>query len=140
MKTSALIGTAAALVAGTAMAASPPALLTHRQAQLFVTGVPPGSKTLYDQNKDDADQAVLSQNVDGSQAADDFDVPKGHIWIIKEVDVTGIYFDGSGPASSENVFFYKDNGGLPGGMMTTAAFVKIRNCPAADDTSLPSYA
>ncbi|MFL6691008.1 MAG: hypothetical protein ACJ8IR_12620 [Alphaproteobacteria bacterium] len=117
MKISALIGTAAALVASTAMAASNPALLTHKPAHLFVTGVPPGSKTLYDQNKDDAGQAVLSQSLDGSQAADDFDVPKGHLWTIKEVDVTGIYFNGSGPADSENVFFYKDNGGFPGDLL-----------------------
>jgi hypothetical protein len=58
---------------------------------------------------------VISQTP--SQAADDFTVPRGHTWVIKEVDVTGVYFNGSGPADSENVFFYKDNGGLPGDLV-----------------------
>lgn len=124
MKTSVLIGYAAALMASTAMAASHPALFAHKQAHLFITGAPPGSKTLYDQNKDSSGTAIVSQHSDAgfdTQAADDFVVPAGHTWIIKEVDVTGIYFDGSGPASSENVFFYKDNGGLPGDL--------VANCP-----------
>lgn len=30
------------------------------------------------------------------------------------MDVTGVYYNGSGPASSENVLFYKDSNGLPG--------------------------
>lgn len=123
MKTPALIGYAAALIASTAMAGSHPALLIHKQAHRFVTGALPGSRTLYDQNKDPSGLAVFSQHSgsgsDDSQGADDFAVPKGHTWIIKEVDVTGVYFNGSGPASSENVSFYKDNGGLPGGLVVT---------------------
>ena len=113
-----LIACAAALLASTAMAASSDALITRKQAARFVTGAPSGIKTLYDQNKDDAGTAILSQNFgdgfDSPQAADDFAVPKGHTWLVKEVDVTGIYFNGSGPASSENVFFYRDHLGLPG--------------------------
>lgn len=106
-----------AMTAGHPMAASNPALLTRGQAQRFITGVPPDSKTLHDENKDDAGIAVFSQNLDDTQAADDFVVPKGHTWQIKEVDVTGVYFNGSGPASSENVVFYSDNGGLPGDLL-----------------------
>jgi hypothetical protein len=117
MKISALIGYAAALIASTAMAASHPALLTHKQAHRFVSAAPAGSKTLYDQNKDPSGLAVLSEGFDGTQAADDFAVPQGHTWLIKEVDVTGVYFNGSGPANSENVFFYKDKGGLPGALV-----------------------
>jgi hypothetical protein len=117
MKTSTLIGCAAALIASTAMAAPHSALLIHKQAHRFVSAVPPGSKTLYDQNKDPSGTAVLSEGFDGTQAADDFTVPKGHTWAIKEVDVTGVYFNGSGPADSENVFFYKDNGGFPGDLI-----------------------
>jgi hypothetical protein len=121
MKTSALIGYAAALIAGTAMAASQPALLTHKQAHIFITGAPPGSKTLYDQNRDPSGSWVSSQPSENgfseTQAADDFVVPEGHTWIIKQVDVTGIYFNGSGPANYENVFFYRDKGGLPGDLV-----------------------
>jgi hypothetical protein len=122
MKASALIGYAAALVASTAMAASHPALFSHRQAHRFVSGPPAGSKTLYDQNKDPSGTAILSDSFDGGsdnpEAADDFAVPLGHTWLIKEVDVTGVYFNGSGPANSENIFFYKDKGGLPGTLVT----------------------
>ena len=116
MKKSALLG-AAVLIASTAMAASHPAFLANNPARLFITAAPPGSKTLYDQNRDSAGLGVFSQSFDGSQAADDFAVPKGHMWRIKEVDVTGIYFNGSGPANSENVFLYKNNGGLPGALV-----------------------
>ena len=42
-----------------------------------------------------------------SQGADDFTVPDGATWKVSEVDVTGLYFNGPGPAVSENVFFYK---------------------------------
>src|SRR5436190_18712187 len=104
MKISALTGCAAALIASTAMAASHPALFTDKQAHLFITGVPPGSKTLYDQNKDPSGSHVFSEHSESgfgdTQGADDFVVPKGYTWIIKEVDVTGIYFNGSGPANS----------------------------------------
>jgi hypothetical protein len=85
--------------------------------------VPRGKAILYSQNSNDSGGAVLSQNFTSgsfasydSQSADDFVVPAGHKWAISEVDVTGVYFNGSpgGPASSEHVFFYKDAAGLPG--------------------------
>jgi len=122
MKISALVGYAAALAASAAMAASHPALFSHKPPQRFVSGPPVDSKTLYDQNKDPSGTAILSDNFQGGsdnpQAADDFAVPPGHIWLIKEIDVTGVYFNGSGPANSENVFFYKDKGGHPGALVT----------------------
>jgi hypothetical protein len=121
MKKFALLGSIAVLIAGTTMAASHPAFLVHKQARIFITAAPPGSKTLHDQNRDDAGTAVLSEGFDGSQAADDFVVPKGHTWMIKEVDVTGVYLGGTGPADSENVSFYSDNGGLPGDLIVACA-------------------
>lgn len=47
-------------------------------------------------------------------AADDFVVPAGKTWTIKDVDVTGMYYNGYGPASSEAITFYADAKGLPG--------------------------
>jgi hypothetical protein len=70
---------------------------------------------LYDQNSDSEGYADISQNFEStfdqydSQGADDFTVPEGSKWVIKEVDVTGLYFNGPGLARSENVFFYKTN-------------------------------
>ncbi len=46
--------------------------------------------------------------------ADDFVVPGGQTWQVTEVHAQGAYFNGSGPANNFNVFFYQDNGGLPG--------------------------
>lgn len=79
----------------------------------------PGITDLYYQNSDDAGVGINSQNFSSgtfstynSAGADDFAIPAGHKWKIREVDVTGTYFHGSGPASSENVCFYKNNNGL----------------------------
>lgn len=48
-------------------------------------------------------------------AADDFVVPQGQTWHITEVDVTGVYLNGSGPASCAVVTFYTNNRkGKPG--------------------------
>jgi hypothetical protein len=84
--------------------------------------------TLYDQNSDDAGIAIVSQNFESSfdiydsQAADDFIVPLDvTAWRVQEVDVTGVYFNGSGPAVSENVFFFKDKKGLPGKLIAEYA-------------------
>jgi hypothetical protein len=85
---------------------------------------PHGAK-LYNQNNDDFGQAVLSENyTDGdfttydSYGADDFAIPRGHTWKIDEVDVTGVFANGSGPATSENVYFYSDDNGLPGSLIS----------------------
>jgi len=111
-----------ALSAGTASAAQQNTMFVRGAAPHHVIfGVTPGSGTLYDQNIADNSIGIVSQNFNSSvaqydsQGADDFTVPKGHTWIIKEVDATGVYFNGSGPATSENVQFYKDKGGLPAG-------------------------
>jgi hypothetical protein len=75
----------------------------------------PGFKVLFAQQVDDGGAAVVSQKFEAeyasydSQGADDFTVPKGSFWLVKEVDVTGQYFNGSGPASSENVSFFRAN-------------------------------
>lgn len=79
-----------------------------------------GYAKLYSQNNYDAGMAIDSQNFSAdfteftSAGADEFVIPSGHKWKIKEVDVTGVYYNGPGPASSESVLFYKDSNGLPG--------------------------
>lgn len=93
---------------------------SKNHAHIFVTAPAKGAKTLYDQNGNDAGVGIVSQNFDSSvaqydsQGADDFIVPKGATWTVTEVDVTGVYFNGYGPATSEDVHFYADNNGLPG--------------------------
>jgi hypothetical protein len=74
--------------------------------------------SLYNQNDNDAGAGSQNFETDldafDDQGADDFKVKLGVTWKVKEVDVTGDYFNGAGPAVSENVTFYKDAGGLPG--------------------------
>src|SRR5881397_2244423 len=54
-------------------------------------------------------------------ASIDFVVPAGQTWNVESIDADGVYFNGSGPANSFdvfiysfNVFIYTDNAGLPG--------------------------
>jgi hypothetical protein len=67
--------------------------------------------TLWDQNANFG-TGVNSQNYESAMAtyddiaADDFVVPADHKWFISEVDVTGAYVGGSGPATSVEVGFW----------------------------------
>jgi len=75
---------------------------------------------LWAQNDSDIGTATLSQNFEPDldawdcQAADDFVVPKGETWSIKQVEVSGWYWGNGIAAKSENVVFYRNAGGLPG--------------------------
>jgi hypothetical protein len=76
---------------------------------------------LYEQMANFGSNGITSQNFDttydiyDNQAADDFIVPAGdHSWTIESIEVLGIYFSGTGPANSVNVWFYNDSGGFPG--------------------------
>src|SRR5204863_9417266 len=84
-----------------------------------VLAAAPASVILYSQNNDPNTYPIDSSNLtSGSSStynasgADDFVIPSGHKWRIKEVDVAGAYNPGPGPATSENVLFYKNNRGL----------------------------
>lgn len=74
---------------------------------------------LYDQLNNPGTSATSSQeSLDAPTftdfAADDFVVPFGQTWVITQVNVQGVYFNGPDPADNFNVFFYQDNGSLPG--------------------------
>jgi hypothetical protein len=74
---------------------------------------------LYNQNSNFG-SGIISDNFTSNSsyntaAADDFVVPSGQTWHIAEVDVTGVYYNGVGPASSEVVSFYTNSRmGKPG--------------------------
>lgn len=98
--------------------------LLHRAQAPHPAGV------LYDQNNNDAGIGIVSQNFESdfdiydSQGADDFVVPdRGHPWQITGITVTGVYFNGAGPAASENVTFYRDANGAPGEVVNTQTVV-----------------
>ena len=91
---------------------------------------------LYDQTSNDSGTAFVSQNFEASlsnydtAAADDFVVPKGQTWNVKEVDVIGAYFNGYGPNASEDVTFYADDKGKPGKPVKKGSF---SNLSGSDD-------
>ena len=79
-----------------------------------------GRVVLYDQMANFGPNTITSQNFEAvydaydNQAADDFIIPAGDDkWTIESVEVLGVYYNGSGPANSVNVWFYSDNGGFP---------------------------
>src|SRR5438874_1584997 len=88
-----------------------------------VVHVPPVPKApqvvLYDQYDNaganaTADETFTDFTGFDSDLADDFVVPGGQTWNVQSIDADGVYFNGSGPANSFNVFIYVDSGGLPG--------------------------
>jgi hypothetical protein len=99
----------------------------HVSPHLFLG--PPGSVSLYSQLANDSGVATVSQNFESgydtydSQGGDSFYVPTGHVWTVTQVNVVGVYFNGAGPAVSENVFFYKNNAGVPGDLIAEFANV-----------------
>ncbi len=88
---------------------------------------PPGvpQVVLYDQYNNGSTVASLSSTFTdfptfNADLADDFVVPGGETWNVQSIDADGVYFNGPGPAASFNVFFYADNGGLPGAQVFSA--------------------
>lgn len=128
MKKMLLVAAAAALA--TASHAGPGASSVN-------TGAKAGAKpitnqaVLYDQNSDDNGVGIVSQNFEAtfdtydSQGADDFTVPAGSCWKITDVTVAGVYYNGSGPASSVNVTFYKNKSNLPSESKIIASFTGV---------------
>jgi hypothetical protein len=126
-------GAFAASLPGTVIAAAPP------------PAPDPKAKILYSQNSNDAGNAIDSQNFSSGlsstyndQAADDFVVPRGEKWRIGEVDVTGAYFNGSGPANSLNIYFYTDDKQeLPGKAIKEFPQLKCRDNSGSFACALP---
>jgi hypothetical protein len=123
--------TALCLVGGATDAATPYASNVRSAGKAATRGEhAPAPTVLYDQQVDDSGIAIISQMFESaysaydSVAADDFTVPQGSTWTIKEIEVTGQYFNGSGPAKSENVTFYSVTNGLPSKVLQTFASVK----------------
>jgi hypothetical protein len=116
-----LLATAAtlALTGGATAANNASAAGARGTAQHVIHAPPPGLVTLYDQNIGDAGYGWFSQTLSSypqydEYLADDFMVPTGHTWKVKEVDTTGFYYLGNGgPARSVNVLFWNDKKGLP---------------------------
>ena len=120
-----------ALCVGDASAARLPGALVS--GRLYSFQVPEGRQFLYNQNSNYNGDGIDSQNFTSGtfssyddQGADDFVIPKDQLWTITEVDVSGVYFNGSGPANSENVIFYKSTKfGKPGDPVKKGTFNEL---------------
>jgi hypothetical protein len=95
---------------------------SHAGASRVATFQPTKLGTCVDQSDNDNGNAVVSQNFEktfdayDSRGADDFKLKK--TCQVKMVMVYGQYFNGSGLAQSENVTFYRDMAGVPGGVIS----------------------
>lgn len=91
------------------------------------------AKILYNQNSNNESSYILSSEFTcgsytfaySAYGADDFVIPKGRTWTVKQVDVTGQFFNGSGPATNLNVTFYKDGHGKPGNPVKNGTFTGL---------------
>jgi len=142
MKKALLLGVAAAAVAAATGAwAAGPAVHSPQGKAHSPRHAPGVANVLYDQNGTDSGLGIVSQNFESSfdaydaEAADDFTVTEGSKWIIREVDVSGVYFNGSGPASSVNVTFYNHVVGRKGKRSTPGTVRKAYSAvvPAIDN-------
>ncbi|HLY06189.1 MAG TPA: hypothetical protein VKR31_10605 [Rhizomicrobium sp.] len=138
MKTTLLAGAAALAlcVTGAAQAAHLNAAGVRGTAQPNHHVAPPGLTTLYDQNFASGAYGFFSQTLSSypqydEYLADDFTVPAGATWKVKEVDTTGFYYIEAGPATSVNVLFWKGKK-LPKG---TTAMVECDNIKPKDGLS-----
>ena len=108
---------------------------------LIASGASAGAPAvLWDQNSTSGG-SVFSENggVAGSTAAaDDFVVPSGQTWLVKEMDVTGVYFNGSGPASSEIITFYANKNGKPGRVKQGPFTIKCTDNSGSFKCTLPT--
>ena len=103
-----LMAASALLVLSTAGQAAPVMHSPHAKASHGVARSAGDRRlaVLFDQTGDESGIATVSQNFGdefSSAAADDFPVPAGKTWTIKEVDALGVYFNGSGPTDSVDV-------------------------------------
>src|SRR3954465_8074687 len=74
-----------------------------------------------------------------SDLADDFVVPAGETWNVQSIGADGMIL-GPGPVNSFNVFFYADNGGLPGMQVYSAMNQPFSVSGSTFTVNLPSVA
>ena len=107
------------------------------------TPTPTPCMVLYDQTNTAGSGGVVSQNFEmvnnsyDAQAADDFVVPVMQNWLVQQVKVGGIYFNGPGPAASVNVTFYFDSANFPGAVVSGGTFNNLSMSDTAGSFTIP---
>jgi hypothetical protein len=96
--------------------------VSHTGASHVATFQPTRLSTCFDQSDSDNGNGIVSQNFEAandafdSRGADDFKLKR--TCQVKMVMISGQYFNGTGLAQSENVTFYRDMAGVPGGVIS----------------------
>jgi hypothetical protein len=121
---------ASAALVGAAMAWAPTASAGNSPDRAVRSGgaaapaAVPNAEVIYSQNDNDSGVGIVSQDftdadldIYDAEAADDFTVPGGTRWVLTGVTVTGVYFNGPGPADYEKLVIYEDAGGMPGAVV-----------------------
>ena len=122
-----VVGVAAAALSigafGSATAAGSRPSVVHQGAAVHAAQ-PAKKGNCYSNNnpKNDSGVGVVSQNFTddpsySSYGAADFAVKK--TCHVTGVDARGVYYNGTGPADSETVTFYTDDGGMPGSTISS---------------------
>ena len=89
------------------------------EAQPSNTPIPAATAVVvWDQYNDAGTAVTLSATFTDAPAmnsdlVDDF-VVQNYGWMVRWIDVDGVYFNGPGPANTFTVYFYSDNDGFPG--------------------------
>lgn len=140
MKKTSLLAAAAALALSSAAFAGPGAAGHGFSAKAGNSA----TAVLHDQNDNDTGIGITSQNFEASfdaydnQGADDFNVPGGFVWKVTGVVASGVYYNGSGPAASVHVTFYKDAAGLPGAVVKDFPAIVPTDTAGTFSIKLPS--
>ena len=117
----ALIGTGSAAAAGqpqTSGAGVSQRPLIFNEVLLYSQLDAPGAQATNSQNFEAANDSF------DNETADDFVVPVGG-WAIDNVSVSGLYFNGPGPAPNVRVTFYNNAGTLPGAAIAACTYPSI---------------
>lgn len=99
--------------------------------------------TLVDQTSGGAGIGIVSQTFQSSFSiydaadADAFVVPTGKTWTVTSIVAAGTYFNGSGPATSEDVTFYADKKGVPGAVVKAFPSVKGKDSAGTFTIAIP---
>ncbi len=103
------------------------AITTSGPAAHAVTPYVGPNLVLYDQTNNAGPYSITSQDFEAAddafdnQAADDFIIPASDSsWTINEIYIPGAYWNGTGLAPAVNVYFYQNNGTLPGAQVYSA--------------------
>ena len=107
------------------------------------TPTPTCDIVLYDQTDNQGSFGTNSQNLEAAldkydnMGADDFVVPAGETWTVREVVARGFYLNGSGPVDSFNVSFYTDEVAFPGSVVPEGSFASLAYTDSSNHFRMP---